>query len=221
MRAWGVIALVLCGCSESVDEVISKHRAGVEKTFASLRAVQLPEGRPAPVATTQQLRLEGGDITNAAFIYREDLKDPAALPPVPLRSLDALPLLQCARLLKDGKLVDSPFDPKPSVVKQYLEACARVRYAFVIQTIEYTAPLPPPPQSTKFTPGSYTARVFVIDLTDGAVLGGYDFAVGNSPDVKVAEGGEMLTHLVANLEGKAFNALRASTLRALPGSLKR
>lgn len=219
MRVWLLSALMLVGCSESVSEVIAARRGAVEKTFASIHALKLPESPPGELKA-QSIHLEGGDITNAAFIYADDLAKPGDVAPVPLRSLDTLPLLQCGRLLKDGMLVDSPFAPKPSIAKQYLEACARVQYAFVIQTIEYIAPRPPPSESLKFVPGSYRARVVVMDMSTNSAVGSYEFAVGSDNDIRVPEGTPTLEQLVTNLEGNAYRGLRASTNRALPGALK-
>lgn len=218
MRAWCFVFVVLAGCSESVSEVIASKRGAVEKTFASLHALKLPESPPGAVSEVG-IHLEGGEVTNAAFIYADDLAKPGDVAAVPLRSLDSLPLLQCGRLLKDGMLVDSPFAPKPSIAKQYLEACARVRYAFVIQTIEYVAPRPPPAESLKFVPGSYRARVVVMKLEDGSSLGGYEFAVGSDNDIRVPEGTPTVEQLVTNLEGNAYRGLRSSTNRAVPGAL--
>ncbi len=220
MRAWSLLVLMLSGCSDSVADVIAANRAGVEATFVALKALKVTEPLPGPVTSSEPLHLEGGDVTNAAFIYGDDLRDPGAMSEVPLRSLDSLPLLQCGRLLRDGMLVDSPFAPKPSVVKQYLAACARVRFAFVIQTVEYSAPRPPPADSKKFTPGSYRARVVVMDVANNTALGSYEFAVGNDNDINVPEGTPTQEQLVVNLEGKAFTALRASTKRSVPGALK-
>lgn len=221
MRAWSLLVLSFCSCSDSVTEVIAAHRSGVEATFTSLKALKVPEPEPGPVVTDEPIHLEGGDITNAAFIYVEDLLNPGAMAVVPLRSLDSLPLLQCGRLLKDGRLVDSPFAPKPSVVKQYLEACSRVRFAFVIRTVEYFAPKPPPPDSKKFVPGSYRARVVVMDIKRNASLGSYELAIGNDNSINVPDGTPTQEQLIANLEGKAFTALRASTKRSVPGALSR
>lgn len=221
MRTWLVVFVVLAGCSESVSEVIAARRGAVEETFAALHALKVPTTPPGAVTTTEPIHLEGGDVTNAAFIYADDLQKPGDVAPVPLRSLDSVPLLQCGRLLKDGMMVDSPFPPKPSVARQYLDACARVRFAFVIQTLEYIAPRPPPADSLKFVPGSYRARVVVMKLDDGSALGGYELAVGSDNDIRVPEGTPTVEQLVTNLEGNAYRALRASTLRALPGSLKR
>ncbi|MGV3622733.1 MAG: hypothetical protein ACO1OB_18080 [Archangium sp.] len=219
MRVWVLSGLMLAGCSESVSEVIASRRAAVEKTFASLHALKVPETAPEKV-TVDGIHLEGGDVTNAAFIYADDLAKPGDVAPVPLRSLDSLPLLQCGRLLKDGMLVDSPFAPKPSIARQYLEACARVRYAFVIQTIEYIAPRPPPAESLKFIPGSYRARVTVMDMSTNSALGSYEFAVGSDNDIRVPEGTPTVEQLVTNLEGNAYRGLRASTNRSVPGALK-
>lgn len=220
MRVWLLPVLMLVGCSESVSEVVAAKRGAVEKTFDALRALKLPEPPPGEVKREAPIHLEGGDVTNAAFIYADDLAKPGEVAPVPLRSLDSVPLLQCGRLLKDGMLVDSPFAPKPSIARQYLEACARVRYAFVIQTLEYIAPRPPPAESLKFVPGSYRARVVVMDLSTHSALGSYEFAVGNDNDIRVPEGTPTVEQLVTNLEGNAYRGLRASTNRSVPGALK-
>lgn len=215
------------GC-ESVSDVVEKKRAGVEQTFALLRALEpkvqatgpVTESKVKPVTLVLERTEGGAQPSNAAFIYAEDLANPGDAKPVHLRTLDSAPLLQCGSLLSKGHYFgDAVKKPMPSVADQYLSACARLKYALVIRLLEFK-----PPELAlevkKFAPGVYKAEVLVFDLTQGEYLGGYLVTAMNEPSVKLLDGdGDHVKRLITNLESETFTAFRDATRKWVPGAL--
>ncbi len=69
-------------------------------------------------------------------------------------------------------------------MKPTLASAVETRYAVVIHDLDYVDPKitkQPGTQTDAYTPGSITARVFVIDLTTGAILHGFD-VTAQTPD---------------------------------------
>lgn len=212
--------LCLVGC-ESVSDVVTRHRAAVEKTFTAIQAIKLPaDGLETPKVKPAPIVLEGAPETNAMFVYAEDLAKPGAAAPVNLRTLDSVPLLQCGSLLSKGAyFADTITHPAPSVVGQYLGACERLQYVLVIRTVQYVAP-ELSLETKKFAPGVYRAEVLVFDLRSRELLGGYPVAAKNEDSVALLDGdADHTRRLISNLEAAVFTALREATRQALPGSL--
>lgn len=219
------VLLSLCGC-ESVPEVIAKHRAAVEKTFAAITALapKVAAVEPGSVekvkAASVVLEGNGGAQSNAMFIYAEDLPKPGEARPVHLRTLDSAPLLQCGSLLTSQKYVgDSITRPSPSAVEQYLAACARLKYVLVIRKLEFTEP-ELSLETKQFKSGKYRAEVLAFELGSGELLGGFTVSAKNEDSVMLLDGdASHVKRLITNLESTAFNALRDGARQAFPGSL--
>lgn len=215
--------LALCSC-ESAADVIAKHRAGVEKTFAALSALQ-PKVAAAEPLTEAKVKaapvlLEGGAGSNAMFVYADDLKKPGEPASVRLRTLDSAPLLHCGSLLnKQQYFNDGITRVAPSVAEAYLKACERLQYALVIREVEFV-----PPElsleTKKFKPALYRAEVLVFDLKTGDLLGGFPITATNEASVMLLDGdADHVKRLLSNLESTVFNALREGARQAFPGSL--
>ncbi len=225
MKRLLLLPWLLLGC-ETVPDVITKHRSGVEKNFARIQALQprvgAVEPRTAPKMKAAPLVLEqsGKAESNAVFIYAEDLVKPGEGKAVHLRTLDSAPLLQCGSLLgKQSYFGDAFTRPVPSVVESYLKACERLKYVLVIRLIEFT-----PPQlsleTAKFITGRYQAEVLAFDLGDGALLGGFVINAKNEDSVMLLDGdADHTRRLISNLESTVFSALREGARAAIPGSL--
>jgi hypothetical protein len=215
--------LGLLGC-ESVADVVTKHRAAVEKTFADVQALKPRVDAAAEVTEakvkTAPIVLEGSPDKNAMFVYAEDLAKPGQAAPVNLRTLDSVPLLQCGSLLARGTyFADTITHPAPSVVTQYLGACERLQYALVIRTLQYAAP-ELSLETKRFAPGVYRAEVLVFDLHSKELLGGYLVAAKNEDSVPLLDGdADHTKRLISNLEAAVFTAIREATRKAIPGSL--
>lgn len=217
--------LLLFGC-ESVSDVIAKQRPQVEKSFAAIAALQPQLSMAKIPALTQKvsptLILEGSgtSLSNATFIYSDDITEPAQARPVVLRTVDSTPLLQCGSLLKKGTYFSGTLTrPMPSAVAGYLSACARLRYVLVIRQREFV-----PPQlsleSRQFTKGRYQAEVLAFDLAGGDLIGGFLVEAQNDESVRLLDGdADHLKRLMDNLEGAVYSALRDGARRAFPGSL--
>lgn len=217
--------LCLFGC-ESVTDVISKHRAGVEKNFTRIQALQ-PKVAAAEPITTAKVRaapvvLEGSSSSesNAMFIYADDLPRPGQAQPVRLRTLDSVPLLQCGALLsRQTYFNDSITRPMPSVAESYLTACERLKYVLIIREVEFAAPQLSL-ETKKFSTGVYRAEVLAFDLSSGELNGGFPFAARNDESVMLLDGdADHTRRLLGNLESTVFSALREATRKAFPGSL--
>ncbi len=214
--------LALPGCQSAAD-VTAKHRAGVEKTFAALSALQPKVAAAEPVSEAKvkaaPLVLEGS-LPNAMFVYADDLKKPGEAASVRLRTLDSVPLLQCGALLgKQHYFGDSITRVAPSVAEQYLVACEKLQYALVIRELEFV-----PPElsleTKKFKSALYRAEVLVFEVKTGALLGGYPLAAKNEDSVMLLDGdADHVKRLLSNLESTVFNALREGARQAFPGSL--
>lgn len=217
--------LWLAGC-ESVSDVVAKHRAGVEKTFAALQAlkprvdaaeaVTAAKVKPAPLV----LERSTGPESNAMFVYAADLEKPGEALPVNLRTLDSVPLLQCGSLLAKGTyFADSITHPAPSVVSQYLSACERLKYVLVIRELQFVLPRLSL-ETRKFVSGLFRAEVLVFDLHSGELLGGFPVAAKNEDSVMLLDGdADHTKRVISNLESTAFTALREATRQAIPGAL--
>lgn len=217
--------LCLLGC-ESFTDVIAKHRAGVEKNFTRIQALQPRVAAAEPITTAKvkpaPVVLEGSGTTesNAMFIYADDLQRPGEARPVRLRTLDSVPLLQCGSLLsRQTYFNDSITRPMPSTVEGYLTACERLKYVLVIREVEFA-----PPQlsleTKKFSTGVYRGEVLAFDLSSGELLGGFSFAAKNDASVMLLDGdADHTRRLISNLDSTAFSALREATRQAFPGSL--
>lgn len=224
MRAtWLFLSLCWLGC-ESVADVVAKHRPGVEKTFAAVRALE-PRVTAAAAVTEAKVKaapviLEGGKASNAMFIYADDLPKPGEARPVHLRTLDSVPLLQCGSLLIKGTyFADSITRPMPSVVDGYLSACERLQYVLVIRTLQYVAP-ELSLETKKFASGVYRAEVLVFELASGELLGGFPVSAKNEDSVMLLDGdADHRKRLISNLEATVFSAIREATRAAIPGSL--
>lgn len=226
MRALRVLPILfLLGCpSESVDGLIKEQRAGVEATFDAIRRIQLPQTTHEAPAVPLVLQTSAKDGVNAAFIYSEDLAKPGGAKDVPLRTMDSLTLVQCGSLLDTGKLsaggpqmrlTQTPLTP--TVARAYLTACARLRYALVIQGTAFKAPQVTSEQ--KFEPGFFRADVVAIDLTSGKSVGAFQIDAANKPDVSVIAGEDRGQRLLRDLEGSIYSALRDGLRTAFPGSV--
>jgi hypothetical protein len=228
MRTLSVVALFLLAGCESASDVIAKKKAGVEETFALIRALDakvkatpaIEESRVKPTTIILE-RVEGSaKPSNAAFIYAEDVASPGDAKAVHLRTLDSAPLLHCGSLISKGQFFgDSVKKPSPSVTEQYLSACERLKYVLVIRLREFR-----PPElaleAKKFAPGEYKAEVLVFDLLGGEYLGGYLVNALNEPSVQLLDGDpDHVQKLISNLESETFTAIRDATRKWIPGSL--
>ena len=213
----------MSGC-ESAADVIAKHRAGVEKTFRALNALQPKVAATEPFLEAKvkaaPVVLEGGAASNAMFVYADDLTKPGEPASVRLRTLDSAPLLQCGSLLnKQQYFNDGITRLAPSIVESYLTACERLQYALVIREVEFV-----PPElsleTKQFKPALYRAEVLAFDLKTGALLGGFPITAKNDESVRLLDGdADHVKRLLSNLEAVVFNALRDGARQAFPGSL--
>lgn len=218
---FGVSAI---GC-ESVEDVIAKQKPTVEKSFAALTplAAKVKEQSPLDSNTFKPnapIVLEGPNA-NAMFIYAEDLASPRDAPrEVPLRTIDSLPLLQCASLLNTQHLFnDKVTRVAPSVATSYLEACGRVKYALVIVTREYLRPMLQL-ETKQFASGKYRADVLVFEIASAQLLGGFIVTATNDARVSLLDGDQNhVQRLIGNLESTTFDALRAEAKKSIPGVL--
>lgn len=214
-----MLGLLLVGC-ESVPEVIDRHRAAVERTFASISALapRVASATVEPPASLS-LRLEGAEA-NAMFVYAEDVARPGEARPVTLRTLDSVPLLQCGALLSKGVYFNDAVNrPRPGAVEALLQDCARLRYVLIIRQRAYE-----PPRlslaTRSFSRGKYEAEVLAFELASGKPLGGYEARATNDERVSLLDGDDHHEQrLLSNLEGTVFQALRAGARTAFPGSL--
>lgn len=217
------MCLSLFACkSESVDDVISKHRPAVEKTFAAIAALANAPDTASPLgapAVPLVLEKPKSDEENAMFLYAEDLASPGATKQVTLRTLDSLPLAHCGSLLRGGTLSGSSEKlASLSVARGYLSACARVRFVLVIRSREFKAPTFS--QGThKFIPGRYQAEVQVFDLIISKSLGSFPVGAMNDANVTVVFEESEEQRILRNFEGSIYRELRAATKRAFPGAL--
>lgn len=219
-------SLCLWGCtSPSVDEVVVKHRAEVERTFAALSALdkqvqsagEMSEAQVERPQVPLFLEKPDSDEDNAIFVYAEDLAGSSDA--VQVRTIDSLPLMHCRSLLKEGKAFKSTV-VSPSIAKGYLSACARLRFALVIRTRELKLPQEARGEN-QFVSGVYRADVLVFDLLSGKSLGGFPVEAKNKPEVTVLSGENQPQRLLVNLEGTFYEALRSAARTAFPGSLPR
>ena len=222
MRFLVLSPLLLLGC-DSVSDVVAKHRAGVEKTFAALKALgPLVDAVPAVAEVKVKaapLVLEGPDA-NAMFIYEDDLARPGQAQPVHLRTLDSAPLLHCGSLLsKQVYFADSITRPMPSVVESYLAACARLKYVLVIREVDWATPRLSL-ETKKFVSGRYRAEVLAVDLQAGELLAVFPVTAKNEESVMLLDGdADHSKRLLINLESTIYSAIREATRRAFPGAL--
>lgn len=221
------LALGLIGCqSESLEKVTAKHRDGVEKTFAALRALE-PMIATVPAFTEPKVQAlpvplvvdaKSLEQVNAMFIYAEDLAKPGDASAVPVRTLDSAPLLHCGSLLREQKLYGVSHLPGPRATESWLSACEKVRYALVIRTLDFLEPVPS--QFGRFVGGRYSGEVLVYELGEKPKLvGGYPFAARSSEDITFLEGESVTAQLIDNLEAQVFTALQEATRAAIAGSL--
>jgi hypothetical protein len=229
MKPLLAMCLCLCACkSESVSDVVAKHQPGVEKIFATLRALgpkvvateELTAAKVEAPAAPLLLEKPKSDEDNAMFVYADDLENPAqAAPGVMLRTLDSLPLLHCGALISNGTLFGSAMKvTSPSVAKGYLSACERLRFVLVIRGREFKAPQPAQ-GDTKFVSGLFRADVLAFDLSTGASLGGFPVSAKNDEQVNMVAGEDQGQRLLHNLEAAIFEAVREGARKAFPGSL--
>ncbi|MBL8916360.1 MAG: hypothetical protein JNM17_37010 [Archangium sp.] len=210
------------GC-ESVEDVVAKQKPAVEKSFAALTplAAKVKDLTPLESNTFKAntpIVLDGPNA-NAMFIYAEDLASPKDAPKdVPLRTIDSLPLLQCASLLSSQHLFnDKVTRVAPSVASSYLGACSNVKYALVIATREYLRPMLQL-ETKQFAPGKYRADVLVFDIANAQLLGGFMVAATNDSRVSLLDGDQNhVQRLIGNLESTTFDALRAEAKKNIPG----
>ena len=225
MRTLLLLCVMLLGC-ESVPDVIAKHRSGVEKTFTAITALtpKVAAVEPGSVAKVKAapvvLEGNGGTESNAMFIYAEDLPKPGDARPVPLRTLDTAPLLQCGSLLTRQLYVgDSVTKPSPSVTEQYLSACERLKYVLVIRKLEFTEP-ELSLETRQFKSGKYRAEILAYELQSGELLGGFPISAKNEDSVMLLDGdASHVKRLITNLESTTFSAIRDGARQAFPGSL--
>lgn len=223
--AW---SLLLSSCtSNSVAGVIAKHRPGVDRTIADIRALEsrLPPGSE-PLAKVEAppvplfLEKPKSDEDNAMFVYAEDLARPGRASEVPLRTKDSTPLLQCGSLLDSGALFFATEHTRltPSVAQGYLSACERLRFVLVIRGREFRAPQVETGER-KFVSGFYRAEVLTFDLATGKSLGGFEVSARNDEDLTVVSGEDREQRVLRNFEGAINSALREGARLAFPGSL--
>ncbi len=227
MKLLRVVATAFCllGCtSESVAGLIKEHRPAIEKTFETIRSIQLPQAKHETPAVPLVLQTPTRDGVNAMFIYREDLAKPGGAMDVPLRTMDSLALVQCGSLLDTGKLY--PGAPQtmltqttltPTVARAYLSACARLRYVLIIQGTAFKAPQVT--TDANFAPGLFRADVVAVDLSSGKSVGAFQVEAGTTSDVTIVAGEDREQRLLRSLEGAIYTALRDGTRGAFPGSV--
>src|SRR5262245_44402155 len=92
----GVVGLALLGCQrKSLDDVVSEHRASLDAKFAAIHALEpgvTAADRNASdrfQAPAEPVLLEPDGKANAAVIHAEDLRDPAELAAVAVRTIRA------------------------------------------------------------------------------------------------------------------------------------
>lgn len=214
--------LALAGC-ESAADVISKHRAGVEKTLSALRALQPKVAAAEPVTEAKVKAVPvviEGSAPNAMFVYADDLKKPGEAASVRLRTLDSVTLLHCGSLLNTQHFFDDAITRvAPSVAEQYLTNCEKLQYALVIREVEFVPPKLSL-ETRKFKPALYRAEVLVFEVKTGELLGGFPLIATNEASVMLLDGdADHLKRLLTNLESTVFNALREGARQAFPGSL--
>ncbi len=221
-RALPLLVLGLTGCpSESLDDVLARRRAGVEATFASIRAAQaavlaLPPVTEAALATAgPKLDLR----TNAAFVHVEDLAAPGEAKGLPVRTFDSQALLHCSSLLTKKTFFD-PLHPRVSVkaADATLGRCVDLRYLLVIRGARYESPTADEEQRT-FTPGTFEGDVVVFDLSSRRAVGGFPFSVSNERKLQVPEAEPQLARLLRNLDALLYTQLRERLEALVPGAV--
>lgn len=221
-----VMCLWLSGCSQSVTDVVDKYRPTVEQKFSDITGLKtkvaetprLTESTLSAPEVPLVLEKPKSDIENAMFVYADDLAAPGQAETVNLRTLDTTPLLQCGSLLKSESVYLGHARTSPSVAKQYLSACERLRYVLVIRGTDFAAPQPSE-GDRRFVPGTWRADVLVFDLVLGKALGGFPVFTTNDGDVTVVQGEDENQKLLRNLEGNIYQALRDGARKAFPGSI--
>jgi len=114
MRSYTIVVgtwlLAAAGCRrEGMAELVAKHRAGVETTFAAIQKLAPAVGKtPKPSADRidppgERVVIEPQGEGNAALLYEEDLADPASQGSVAFRTLRSNTLGECGSMIRNKK----------------------------------------------------------------------------------------------------------------------
>jgi hypothetical protein len=220
----GVVVLALAGCQKkSLDDVVNEHRAPLEAKLASIRelgpAVSAAERTASDSfqAPAEPVLLEPDSKANAAVVHAEDLRDPAELAAVAVRTIRARRLGECGSILRRKKYVSTLSDPIPKVAESYFEGCEAVKYVFVVRTFEHQDP-----QSLgddNFTPGRFEGDVLLYEVASKKAFGGFKVSVQSSRSVTVGGEAQTSDRLSSDFEANVFVAIDDAIRAHLPGAL--
>lgn len=220
----GVVVLALLGCQrKSLDDVVGEHRASLDAKFAAIHSLE-PDVTTADrnasdrfQAPSSPVLLEPESRANAAVIHAEDLRDPAELAAVAVRTIRAQRLGECGSILRRKKYVSTLSDPIPKVAESYFEQCEAVRWVFVVRTFEHQDPLSLDDDS--FTPGRFEGDVLLYEVATKKSFGGFKISVQSSRSVTVAGEASNSDRLASDFEANVFVAIDDEIRKHLPGAL--
>lgn len=215
-------ALLLSACQPSMEDVVAKHRTAVEAVFAKIKALDATARSTPPPATdgvaigTEHVLLEG-EQSNALFIRADDLHAPERA------SSDATGATRAGTIEDCGGALRGEARGVPAGVEDYLKACERTRYIFVLRkTNEQSAELA---DSDNFAAGSYEGDVLLFRLADGALLGGFRVSAHSTDQIHVrvdADGKpiDSSDRLQSDLSSNLFADIDAKLRKYVPGIIK-
>jgi hypothetical protein len=220
----GVVALALLGCQrKSLDDVVSEHRSTLEAKLAAIHELE-PVVNAAERSASDTFEvpkdpvlLEPESKVNAAVIHAEDLRDPAELASVAVRTIRAQRLGECGSILRRKKHVSTLSDPIPKVAESYLEQCEAVRFLFVVRTFEHQDPQSVDDDS--FTPGRFEGDVLLYEVATKKSYGGFKISVKSSPSVTAVGEANNSDRMASDFEANMFVAIDDAIRSHLPGAL--
>ena len=185
--ALAAAALVLAACSGPTP--LEQHRAGIEATYAKLRALDAPVRDAAPLADDARIDSAGarvvltGPDANALYVASEHLATPEKAGPYGTGTEAYTPPVQTCGMVLAGQPPTYRQEPE---IAAHLQQCANAEYAFVLRSREVVfAKLV---DETTFQPGIYDGEVRLYRLADGADLGGFRVSARNGDDIAVVVG---------------------------------
>lgn len=220
----GVVVLALLGCQrKSLDDVVSEHRTPLEAKLAQIHQLEPVLNAAERSASdtfqvpTEPVLLEPESKGNAAVIHAEDLRDPAELAPVAVRTIRAQRLGECGSILRRKKYVSTLSDPIPKVAESYFEQCEAVRFVFVVRTFEHQDPQSV--DNDSFTPGRFEGDVLLYEVATKKSFGGFKISVKSSQSVSVVGEANNGDRLASDFEANVFVAIEDAIRSHLPGAL--
>lgn len=189
------LALVACKKDTTTQDVMKPYKARLEPLCAKLAGLRA-QVATAPLPATNQTKFDPPMVftpgqedehylptssgnTIVANDYELDVAS-ALTPQYPTGDLQMV----CKWLPEPAKnagpgTIDS--------MKPVLAAAVETRYAVVVHDLEYVDPKitkQPGSESDAYTPGSVHSRVFVVDLTTGAILHGFEVTAATPDSIR-------------------------------------